>query len=136
MPVDKLPTAWRPTAYRLRNFLLSDATAVGILGVGITAWGVGEIPHRNLAALGIVMGVVVAVLPILWGPRGENAGLIVGVMLNFGLACHSAISHILGGTPAGSPGVAHFSVVVLVMWAVWRGKRGDLPMPGEGRRRV
>lgn len=137
MPVDRIPTRWRPAAYRLRNYLLTDATAVAILGVGIAGWGIGRIKEWGpLSLLWLTLGMVCAVAPMIWPRRGELIGLTVGVMANLGLAFHSAISALIGGTPAGSPAAAHFSVVVLAMWAVWRGKRGDLPMPGEGRRGV
>ena len=44
MPIVHLPPSWRPPLERLRAFLLTDATAMLILGVSIILRGVSYMP--------------------------------------------------------------------------------------------
>ena len=149
MPIEHLPPRFRPPALRLKNFLLSDAPALIILGVGILARGLSYSPHvlgpaprsgghPAEAALPMpvwsVIWVAVGVLCLVgavWSRR-KIAALAVGlgVGLNMLWAGSFLAATITGDMARGwVSAVGYASVALLVVWAVWRGSRAEVTIP-------
>lgn len=145
MPSLYLPPRWRPPARKLRNFLLADATALLILGIGILFRGLSYIPEvlgpapqsgshptdvllpiNVWAAVWIITGVACIVSAFTRSKILDAVALGLGVTLNISWGISFIDYTAIGDTPRGwVRAVGHFSIAALVMWAVWRGKRGD-----------
>ncbi|APT92877.1 hypothetical protein CPHO_08250 [Corynebacterium phocae] len=148
MPIDHLPTRWQPRAYRLRRFLLSDSTALIILGTGIilkglsyTPWGLGEPPAAGVHPAEHILPLDVwAIVWLMAGLFCLAAAFIpnalvdaIAVGLGIGLHCTWGLSFVAATLWADNPrgwvtGVSYITVVALAVWAIWRGKRGDVEL--------
>lgn len=155
MPLEHLPERWQPRAYRVRDFLMTDATAQIVMGIVILLRGMsyapvilgppplhGSHPAENIlplnvwAAIWIGVGVVCVAAPFTRRARLEAASIGAGVFLHM-LWGFSFLSLTLLGEAERSwvTSLGYFATAFLVAWAVWRGKRGDYPAyPGEGVR--
>src|SRR5699024_7960723 len=143
MPIEHLPRKLRTPAKRLRSFLMSDAPALVILGLGILARGLsysshvfGRAPrsgsHPAEAALSMstwsIIWVSVGVLCLIaavWSRR-QIAALAVGlgVGLNMLWAGSVVAATITGDMERGwGTGIGYDSVSLRVTWAIWRGSR-------------
>ena len=149
MPIEHLPPRFRPPALRIKNFLLSDAPALIILGVGILARGLSYSPHvlgpaprpgghPAEAALPMpvwsVIWVAVGVLCLVgavWSRRRIAALAVgLGIGLNMLWAGSFLVATITGDMPRGwVSAVGYASVALLVVWAVWRGSRAEVTIP-------
>ena len=149
MPIEHLPRKLRTPAKRLRSFLMSDAPALVILGLGILARGLsysshvfGRAPrsgsHPAEAALSMpvwsMIWVSVGVLCLIatvWSRR-QIAALAVGlgVGLNMLWAGSFVAATITGDMERGwVTGIGYASVSLLVIWAIWRGSRAEVTIP-------
>ena len=142
MPIDHLPRRWQPPLERLRGFLLTDATALLILGVSILLRGVSYIPHEiggridthpAEGALPIsvwaVVWIGVGVLCLVAAPWHEGPVAAVALGLGIGLNALWAASFftatITGEMSRGwVTGTGYATVALVVLWGVWRDKRG------------
>lgn len=141
MPIVHLPQRWQSPLMRLRGFLLTDATALLILGVSIILRGVSYLPltgggmssHPAEGALPIevwaVVWIVVGVLCLVAVPWHKGmvaaAALGLGIGLNALWAVSFFAATITGEMARGwVTGTGYATVVLLVLWSVWRDKRG------------
>ena len=151
MPVLFLPARWHPPARRLRNFLLTDATALLILGIGILFRGLSYapgvlgpapqggshpaevmLPINAWAAVWIISGVACVVAAFTKSPVVDAVALGLGVALNIAWGASFIAATIIGDSARGwVSAVGYFSIAALVLWAVWRGKRGDVDLESE-----
>lgn len=149
MPIEHLPRRLRTPAKRLRSFLISDAPALIILGLGIVARGLSYSPHvfgpapragghpaeaaLSMPAWSIIWVSVGALCLVstVW-PRRQIAALAIGlgVGLNMLWAGSFVAATITGDMPRGwVSAVGYASVSLLVIWAVWRGSRAEVTIP-------
>ncbi len=147
MPIEHLPPRIRRPAERLRGFLLTDATALLILGVSIILRGVSYMPalgggvssHPAEGALPIsvwaVVWIGVGVLCLVAAPW--HKGPVAAVALGLGLGLHALwaasffTASITGDMPRGwVTGTGYATVALAVLWGVWRHKR-DGVMPSR-----
>lgn len=137
MPIDHLPKRLRAPAEKLRDSLLTDATALVILGAGMIARGVsysdvaGPGPSGHPAESWMTMGtwsliwVAVGVLCLAIAPwhRTVTAALAVGA--GVGLHLLWGLSFLYESWHDGGLGwvssISYFMIVALVSWSVWRG---------------
>lgn len=143
MPIDHLPTRWRPPLERLRGVMMSDAGVMIILGTimlirGVSYIDVGEEHLYHPADL-----VLPAVIPgVLWAATGGWLLLAAHWQATaFGraaLATGVAVLALWGGLFLFSPpaafsqrGVLYIGLAAVVIWAVWRGKRGEIRVREE-----
>ncbi|AEG83869.1 hypothetical protein [Corynebacterium ulcerans] len=152
MPIEHLPPRARPAALRLRRFLMTDSTALLLLAVVQAAVGLYYLP----GVLGDSLQwqrPVESIMPIIvwaWGHiavslvcgvaaftdrwRVDVIALAVATGLNISWAFSllaASIEH--DQAVLWLVGVLILAMTVSLMWAVWRGKRGDIPI-GEDRR--
>lgn len=146
MPILFLPARWHPPARKLRNFLLTDATALLILGIGILFRGLSYtpgilgpapqsgshpaevmLPINAWAAVWIIAGVACIAAAFTRSEILDAVALGLGVALNISWGVSFIAATAIGDSPRGwVSAVGYFSIAALVMWAVWRGKRGDV----------
>lgn len=146
MPILHLQPRWHPSARRLRNFLLTDATALLILGIGILFRGLSYtpgvfgpapqsgshpaevmLPINAWAAVWIIAGVACIAAAFTRSEILDAVALGLGVALNVSWGTSFIAATAIGDSPRGwVSAVGYFSIAALVMWAVWRGKRGDV----------
>ncbi len=151
MPIEHLPSTWRPSARRLRRWAMTDSMAALILGCGALLRGCSYIPGVLGAPPSSGSHPAEMTLPIgVWGWVWIAAGVACvlsslaplprtrAVALSVGVALHVMWGgSFLAATWAGeSPrswvsAISYCMVAALVLWAVWRGKRGDMPMARE-----
>ena len=148
MPIVHLPRRWQPPLERLRSFLMTDATALLILGVSIILRGVSYMPalgggvssHPAEGALPIsvwaIIWIGVGVLCLVAAPWHEGPVAAVALGLGIGLNALWAVSFftasITGEMPRGwVTGTGYAAVALLALWSVWRDKRGGLPSREE-----
>lgn len=142
MPIDHLPKRLRAPAEKLRDSLLTDATALVILGAGMIARGVsysdvaGPGPSGHPAESWMTMGtwsliwVAVGVLCLAIAPwhRTVTAALAVGA--GVGLHLLWGLSFLYESWHDGGRGwvssISYFMIVALVSWSVWRGSRIEI----------
>lgn len=149
VPIDHLPQRWQPPLERLRGFLLTDATALLILGVSIVLRGVSYLPlaggsissHPAEGALPISVWAIVwtgvGVLCLVAAPWHE--GPVAAVALGLGIGLHALwgasffTATITGDMPRGwVTGTGYATVALVVLWSVWRHKRcGVMPSREE-----
>ena len=139
--IDYLPRRWHPPLERLRGFLLTDATALLILGVSIILRGVSYMPvmgggvssHPAEGALPIevwaVVWIGVGVLCLVAAPwhKGPVAAVALGlgVGLNALWAASFFTATITGEMSRGwVTGTGYATVALVVLWSVWRDKGG------------
>ncbi|MBH5302744.1 hypothetical protein [Corynebacterium ulcerans] len=156
MPIERLPTSVQPTARRVRAFLMTDSTAIVILGIGILARGLSYLPivlgpppskgaHPAEGLLSIeawgVVWVIVGILCLLAAFTKQQVLEVLALCAGVALDCLWGFSFIQGAIIAGQgsrlwvSSIGYFSIVALVMWAVWRGKRGDIPLSEDEKGR-
>ena len=142
MPIDHLPRRWQPPLERLRSCLMTDATALLILGVSIILRGISYLPllggglssHPAQGALPIsvwaVVWIMVGVLCLVAAPwhKGQVAAVALG--LGIGINALWAVSFfaatITGEMARGwVTGTGYAAVALLALWSVWRGKGGS-----------
>lgn len=143
MPIEHLPPRLRSPAERLRGFLLTDATVMLILGVSIILRGVSYMPimgggvssHPAEGALPISVWAIVwtgvGVLCLASSPWHEGPVAAVALGLGIGLNALWAASFftasITGDMSRGwVTGTGYGTVAVVVLWSVWRHKRGGI----------
>lgn len=144
MPIEHLPQRVQPPLRRLRDWLLTDATLYVILGAlmicrGVAAWVIDDItvvPHPGVglftAAGWTVLWLVLGVACLLVTPwHNTRAGAVVlsvttSVLLLWGLGY-------LMYDPAqfAYRGVLYIGFTVTILWAVWRGRRGQVTITKE-----
>ena len=142
MPIDHLPRRLRGPAERIRDSLLTDATALVILGAGMIARGIsysdiaGPGPSGHPAESWMTMGtwsivwVAVGVLCLTIAPwhRTVTAALAVGA--GVGLHLLWGLSFLYESWHDGGRGwvssIGYFMIVALVSWSVWRGSRIEI----------
>lgn len=149
MPIEHLPRQLQSPARRLRDFLMSDAPALIILGLGILARGLSYSPHvlgraprsgghPAEAALSMPTWSIIWVsvgafclVAAVWSRRLIAAWAIgLGVGLNVLWAGSFFVATITGDMPRGwVTGIGYASVALLVLWAVWRGSRAEVMIP-------
>ncbi|AKN59601.1 putative membrane protein [Corynebacterium phage LGCM-V6] len=151
MPIDHLPEKVQPAAYRVRAFLMTDSTALLLLAVVQTAVGLYYLPGalgdplqwqrpvESIMPLTIWAGVHIAVgvLCLVAAFTHRTYLDVVGLALAIGLSISWAFSLLVGAVEYQQAvlwlvGVLTMSVTVSLMWAVWRGKRGDIPLEEKG----
>lgn len=145
MPIKYMPESWRPRLIRIRNFFRSDATALLILGGGILGRGLSYIPGvLGPAPLGgshpAEFMLPMQVWAVIWVSIGlgciaaafANNKFADAVGIGFGVGLTSAWGFsfigatVFGDSPRGwVSSIGYVSVALLVVWAIWRGKRGD-----------
>ena len=148
MPILFLPARWHPPARRLRNFLLTDATALLILGIGILFRGLSYapgvlgpapqggshpaevmLPINAWATVWIIAGVACIAAALTRSEVLDAVALGLGVALNIAWGVSFIAATIIGDSARGwVSAVGYFSIAALVLWAVWRGKRGDVDL--------
>lgn len=147
MPIDHLPPPLRRPATRLRDTLLTDATALIILGAGLIARGIsysdvaGPGPSGHPAESWLSMGtwsliwVSVGVLCIGIAPwhRSITAALALGtgvaLHLLWGLSFLWDSWH--GSDRSWVSSIGYFMIVGLLAWSVWRGSRTEIRVREE-----
>ena len=139
--IDYLPRRWQPPLERLRGFLLTDATALLILGVSIILRGVSYMPvmgggissHPAEGALPIgvwaIIWIGVGVLCLVSAPWYKGPVAAVALGLGIGLNALWAASFftatITGEMSRGwVTGIGYATVALVVLWSVWRAKGG------------
>ncbi|AHI21616.1 hypothetical protein PBI_COLLEEN_26 [Corynebacterium phage Colleen] len=147
MPIERLPPRLIPFARRLRAWAMTDSFAILILGIGIIFRGVSYLPgvlgsppppgsHPAESSLPmpvwgviwLVVGVICIISSITRSTIVDVIALCSGVMLNAGWGMSFVFASLEGVSHRSwVSSVGYFSVVILVVWAVWRGKRGDIP---------
>lgn len=152
MPIERLPTSVRPAAYRVRAFLMTDSTALLILAGVQIAVGVYYVPDvlgdplqwqrpselalplTAWAWVHIIVGVVGVVAAITRKFHLDTVMLAVSTALNLSWASSLMVASVEHGEAVlWLVAVLIFALTVSLMWAVWRGKRGDIPFVREGR---
>lgn len=152
MPIDHMPPRWRPGLKRLRAFLMTDATAIIILGVGILLRGLsyapvvlGPPPPRGThpaemwldmdiwAAVWITIGLICLIAPFTRLEALKVAALAGGTGITMLWGVSFLTQSITSDGRGWVTAIGYFTTVALVGWAVWRGKRGDIPLEHERR---
>ncbi|CAB0518262.1 hypothetical protein CIP101434_02012 [Corynebacterium diphtheriae] len=150
MPIEHLPPRVQPTARRVRAFLMTDSTALLLLAVVQAAVGLYYLPHvlgdplrweRPVEAimpitawawvhLGVGVLCAVAAVTDRWHVDIVALALATGLNLSwaFGLLAAS-VEH--NQSVLWLVGILILAMTAAVMWAVWRGKRGDIPLVEE-----
>ncbi|WP_301354970.1 hypothetical protein [Corynebacterium ciconiae] len=130
---------------------MTDSAVMIILGIGMILRGCSYVPvvlgapprsgsHpvefildiQQIGWAWIVIGLVTSVLAFMHHPRLDALflGLAVGLHVMWGGSF--VFATITGGSPRGwVSSISYFMVAAIVMWAVWRGKRGDMPSDRE-----
>lgn len=142
VPIDNLPRRLRGSGERIRDGLLTDATALVILGAGMITRGIsysgiaGPGPSGHPAESWMTMGtwsivwVAVGVLCLTIAPwhRTVTAALAVGA--GVGLHLLWGLSFLWQSIEEHSrtwvSSIGYFMIVALVSWAVWRGSRTEI----------
>ena len=152
MPIERLPQSIQPAARRVRAWLMTDATAILVMGIGILLRGFSYLPivlgdQPPVGTHPAVLSLPMPVWGVIWVSVGigciaaafvrtwiiDALALAAGVMLYVGWGSSFLISTISGHSPREwVSATGYFSVAILVIWAVWRGKRGDIPETSEG----
>lgn len=143
MPIDHLPRRLQPPVLRLRSALLTDGTALVILGIACIARGMSYYgyeprggnshPAEELMSIGLWSGVWIIIGGMLivaarWHDTG-SAAIIYGA----GVALHIlwALSFLratwTGDMPRGwVSAIGYTTVAAFAVWSVWRGSRDEV----------
>ena len=85
------------------------------------------LPINAWAAVWIIAGVACVVAAFTKSPVVDAVALGLGVALNIAWGASFIAATIIGDRARGwVSAVGYFSIAALVLWAVWRGKRGDV----------
>ncbi|WP_042891587.1 hypothetical protein [Corynebacterium ulcerans] len=154
MPIEHLPPRARPAALRLRRFLMTDSTALLVLAVVQIAVGVYYLPRvlgdplqwqrpaeqvmpiTAWAWVHIAVGVVCFVAAFIDRLKLAIIALATSTGLNLSWAFSllaASIEH--DQAVLWLVGVLILAMTVSLMWAVWRGKRGDIPLSEDEKGR-
>lgn len=143
MPIDHLPPRLRSPATRLRGFLMTDAGVMIILGGmmllrGISYIDVGaeQLYHPADIALPLVIPGSIWTLTGVWllvASRWQatafgRAALATGVSV---LALWGGLFLFSPPAAFSQRGVLYLGLAAMVIWAVWRGKRGEIRVREE-----
>lgn len=149
MPIDRFPPRIQPAAYRLREWLLSDAPmylgcaaiALAYAFVHFSFFG-GVTPrihplaawtgHDFWATLWVISGVTLLVSAVWECERLAAAGLSLwsALMMMWGMQYISTWA--LGEWERGpAVGIVHLMGPLVVAWAVWRGSRAEFVITEE-----
>ena len=150
MPIEHLPPVTRPWAERLRDWLLTDAGLMLILGVMMIVRGVA---YSNLGQEGlyhpadvfmprwVAAGVWLGVGSSLLVSSVRQSSLLARVSLSAAVATLALWGMIFMLAPPAAfsqRGIVYLSFAMLVLWASWRGRRGEIrireELPSGGRR--
>lgn len=151
MPIERLPMRVQPAAYRVRAFLMTDSTALLVLAAVQIAVGVYYLPgclgdplqwHRptemivpltTWAWVHIIVGAVGVVAAIIRKYHLDTVVLAVSTALNLSWASSLMVASVEHDQAVlWLVAVLIFALTASLMWAVWRGKRGDIPFAKEG----
>ncbi|CAB0627913.1 hypothetical protein BKD86_0210920 [Corynebacterium diphtheriae] len=151
MPIEHLPPRVQPTARRVRAFLMTDSTALLLLAVVQAAMGLYYLPgvlgdplrwQRPVESImpiiawawaHLVVGGLCAVAAVTdrWHVDIVALALATGLNLSWAFSLLAAsVEH--NQSVLWLVGVLILAMTVSLMWAVWRGKRGDIPFAKEG----
>ncbi|OJH93713.1 hypothetical protein BKD74_08625 [Corynebacterium diphtheriae] len=151
MPIEHLPPRVQPTARRVRAFLMTDSTALLLLAVVQAAMGLYYLPgvlgdplrwQRPVESImpiiawawvHLAVGVLCAVAAVTdrWHVDIVALALATGLNLSWAFSLLAAsVEH--NQSVLWLVGVLILAMTVSLMWAVWRGKRGDIPFAKEG----
>lgn len=144
MPIDHLPVRLRSPARRLRDWLLTDAPAMVIIGAGVLIRGIsysvllgsppatGSHPAELALPMHLWAIIWITVGAGLLLASARHTGIIAAVMLGLGISLNAIWGFsFLASTFVDSPrayvtAVGYLSLVGLVAWAVWRGRTGQV----------
>ncbi|WP_368267092.1 hypothetical protein [Corynebacterium ulcerans] len=151
MPIERLPAKMRPTARRVRAFVMTDSTALLILAVVQIAVGVYYVPDvlgdplqwqrpselalplTAWAWVHITVGVIGVIAAVLRRYHVDTVMLTVFTALNLSWASSLMVASVEHDQAVlWLVAVLIFALTASLMWAVWRGKRGDIPFAKEG----
>lgn len=143
MPIDYLPMRVRPPLEWLRCVLMTDAGVMLILGTIMLIRGISYIDvgaERLYHPVDILLPIIIP--GAVWTATG--AWLVIAARWQataFGraaLATGVAVLALWGGLFLFSPpaafsqrGVLYIGLAVVIIWAVWRGKRGEIRVREE-----
>ncbi|WP_181995792.1 hypothetical protein, partial [Corynebacterium diphtheriae] len=151
MPIEHLPKKMQPVALRARAFLMTDSTALLLLAVVQLAVGLYYLPgifgdplqwQRPAemimpiiawAWVHLAVGGLCAVAAVTdrWHVDIVALALATGLNLSWAFSLLAAsVEH--NQSVLWLVGVLILAMTVSLMWAVWRGKRGDIPFAKEG----
>lgn len=147
MPIEHLPSRVQPTARRVRAFLMTDSTALLLLAAVQVAVGFYYLPGTfgdplqwqrpaemimpitAWAWVHIAVGLLCLVAAFTGRGHIDVVALAAATGLNlswtFSLLA-AAVEH--DQAVLWLVGVLILAMTVSLMWAVWRGKRGDIPL--------
>lgn len=150
MPINHLPAPALPAARRFREWALTDGPGLAILGIGIILRGISYLPTHmgedarashpaegfltmgQWAVIWIAIGTLCMVATV-WD-RAAPAALGAGVGLNILWGASFIADGVIDQSPRGwLPAVGYVSVALLILWAVWRGSRDDIPQEEVAR---
>ena len=144
MPIEHLPPRIQPPLLRLRDWLLTDATLYVILGAlmicrGVAAWVIDDItavPHPGeglLTAEGwTVLWLVLGASCLLATPwHATRAGAVVLSVTTSALLLWGIGYLMYDPAQFAYRGVLYIGFTVTILWAVWRGRRGQVTITKE-----
>lgn len=143
MPIDHLPRRLRRPAERLRSAMLTDGTALVILGIacvarGASYWGYdprtgSSHPAEELMTIGLWSGVWIIIGAMLVLIAGWHDTGTAAILYGAGVALHIlwALSFLratwTGDMPRGwVSAIGYATVAALAVWSVWRGSRTEV----------
>lgn len=147
MPIEHLPPRIRRPVERLRDGLMTDGTALVILGAGLVARGISYSPIAGPGPSGhpaeswvpmdtwSIVWVAVGVLCLASAarPRSISAALALGagVALHLLWGTSFAWQSLEDHSRAWVSSIGYFMIAALVLWSVWRGSRTDIRLREE-----
>lgn len=141
MPIDHLPRVVRRPVERIRDGLLTDATALVILGLGCIARGISYIDYSNGGSHPAENWVSMTAWSIVWIAVGGlclltapwHRSWLAAISVACGVSIHLlwALSFIWATytgemTRGWVSSIGYLMIVALVTWAVWRGVRTEI----------
>lgn len=150
LPIRAQPIRAQPMARRFREWALTDGPGLAILGIGIILRGISYLPiimgndarashpaegvltMDQWAVIWIAIGTLCMVATV-WD-RAAPAALGAGVGLNILWGASFIADGVIDQSPRGwLPAVGYVSTALLILWAVWRGSRDDIPQEEVAR---
>ncbi len=144
MPIEFLPTVLRSPARRVRDWLLTDAPVLVIVGLTVIIRGVSYSPffgappargsHPAEAALPMSVWAIIWIITgvVILFASCKPTSIIAAVSLGLGIGLHVVwgLSFLLStwqDNPRGYvSAVGYLGTSALVAWAVWRGRAGQV----------
>lgn len=138
MPIDHLPDRWRHKAECLRGVVMSDAGVMIILGVAMIIRGVSYMDLGSVVlyhpidlffplwvdiALWTGMGVILLIASCWHSSSFGRAALSIATAL---LAMWGLLFLMAPPAQFAQRGIMYLAIAAVVIWAVWRGKRGEI----------